>query len=373
MSTEEFFNESRDQSEIKSRIVAKYFWAWAKVIIPSAKIHGNRIAYVDLFAGPGRYEDGTVSTPLMVLEKAIADPDMRNMLVAVLNDRNSDYVGSLREAIDRLPGVSQLKYQPEVRNDQIGTEIVKAFRQVRLVPTFLFVDPWGYKGLSLALINSVLKDWGCDCIFFFNYNRINMGLTNESVREHMHALFGEGRADSIRERLEGLGSDERESLIIEELSSALRETGAKYVLPFAFRNEQGTRTKHHLIFTSKNFKGYEIMKGIMAKESSAQEQGVPSFEYSRASQIYPLLFALNRPLDDLEEMLLTEFAGQKLIMRQIYERHSVDKPYIESNYKRALTNMEIAGKIQAAPPARERRKGTFADSVVVTFPQRSTQ
>jgi three-Cys-motif partner protein len=373
MSTEEFFNESREQSEIKARIVAKYFWAWAKVIIPSARFHGNRIAYVDLFAGPGRYDDGTVSTPLLVLEKAIADPDMRNMLVAILNDRNGEYVGSLKEAIEKLPGVAKLKYQPQVRNDQVGAEVVKSFGQVRLVPTFLFVDPWGYKGLSLALINSVLKDWGCDCIFFFNYNRINMGLTNESVREHMNALFGETRADSIRERLEGLGSDERESLIIEELSEALKEMGARYVLPFAFKNEQGTRTKHHLIFTSKNFKGYEIMKGIMAKESSEQEQGVPSFEYSPASRIYPLLFALNRPLDDLEEMLLSEFAGQQLNMGQIYERHSVDKPYIESNYKKALTNMEQVGKIEADPPAGNRRKGTFGDRVIVTFPRRPIQ
>ena len=370
--TEGFFNESREQSQIKSRIVTKYFWAWAKVIIPTVKTHGNRIAYIDLFAGPGRYEDGTVSTPLMVLEKVITDQDMRNMLVTILNDRNSEYVGSLKEAIDALPGIAQLKYQPEVRNDQIGAEIVKVFRQMRLVPTFLFVDPWGYKGLSLALINSVLKDWGCDCIFFFNYNRINMGLSNESVREHMNVLFGERRADSIREKLAGLGSDDRESLIIQDLADALREVGGKYVLPFAFKNEQGTRTKHHLIFTSKNFRGYEIMKGIMAKESSEQEQGVPSFEYSPASRIYPLLFALNRPLDDLEEMLLTEFAGQKLAMKQIYERHSVDKPYIEANYKKALTNMEIAGKINADPPANRRRKGTFADWVVVTFPRRDS-
>lgn len=244
---------------------------------------------------------------------------------------------------------------------------------MRLVPTFLFVDPWGYKGLSLALINSVLKDWGCDCIFFFNYNRINMGLSNETVREHMNALFGEKRADSIRERLEGLGPDDRESLIIEELSKALKEMGAKFVLPFAFKNEQGTRTKHHLIFTSKNFKGYEIMKAIMAKESSEQEQGVSSFEYSPASRIYPLLFALNRPLDDLEEMLLGEFAGQRLPMKQIYERHSVDKPYIKSNYKKALTNMEIASKIKADPPAGDRRRETFGDGVVVTFPRRPNQ
>lgn len=103
---QEFFNESREQSQIKSRIVAKYFWAWAKVIIPTVKSRGNRIAYIDLFAGPGRYQDGTLSTPLMVLQKAIADQDMRNMLITILNDRNSEYADSLKAAIDALPGVA---------------------------------------------------------------------------------------------------------------------------------------------------------------------------------------------------------------------------------------------------------------------------
>src|SRR5712671_481864 len=120
---EEFFNESREQSEIKSRIVTKYFWAWAKVIIPTAKTHGNRIAYIDLFAGPGRYASGAVSTPLMVLNKAITDPDMRKMLVTIFNDKDKEYVGSLKEAIDELPGIAQLKHQPEVRSDHVGEEI----------------------------------------------------------------------------------------------------------------------------------------------------------------------------------------------------------------------------------------------------------
>jgi hypothetical protein len=119
------------------------------------------------------------------------------------------------------------------------------------------------------------------------------------------------------------------------------------------------------------------MKDIMAKESSEGDQGVPSFEYSSASRDYPTLFALNLPLDDLEEMLLEEFAGQKLMMRLIYERHSVDRRYTKSNYKRVLTNMEATGKIEANPRAAERpnKKGivTFADTVVVTFPPRSNR
>jgi len=299
-----FFEESRQQSIIKARIVSKYFWAWAKVIIPTAKRRGKRIAYIDLFAGPGRYKDGTQSTPLLVLQKAIEDADMREMLVTVFNDADPENVSSLKEAVAVLPGIEQLKYKPEIHHEEVGSEIVKMFEQRALVPTFFFVDPWGYKGLSLRLINSVLKNWGCDCIFFFNYNRINMGLTNEAVRQHMDALFGKERADTIRVELEHLSPADREALIVEELAKALKQMGGDYVLPFAFKNEQGSRTTHHLIFVSKSFRGYEIMKDIMARESSNRDQGVPSFVYSPASKSSPFLFELSRPLEDLEGMLL---------------------------------------------------------------------
>jgi len=65
-----FFDESTDQSQVKTAIVSKYFWAWAHVISPFAKKRGTRIAYIDLFTGPGRYKDGTKSTPLLILEQA---------------------------------------------------------------------------------------------------------------------------------------------------------------------------------------------------------------------------------------------------------------------------------------------------------------
>ncbi len=377
MGNEEFFQVSRDQSIIKAVIVSKYFAAWAQVIIAAEKERGEaagRIAYIDLFAGPGRYEDGTRSTPLRILTRAIRDPDLCQRLVIMFNDANSDHSHSLEHTIANLPGIDQLKYKPQVYNYEVGQEIVSMFEQMNLVPTFFFVDPWGYKGLSLRLINSVLKNWGCDCVFFFNYTRINMGLENELVEEHMNALFGKKRADALRIRLKPMSPIERELTIVEEIAQALKEMGGKYVLPFSFKDNKGRRTSHHLIFVSKHFRGYEIMKEIMAKESSVKEQGVPSFEYSPASSRQPMLFELARPLDALVGMLLNDFAGQQLTMKQIYEEHNVGKPYIAKNYKDALTQLEAEEKIQADPPANKRKKrdgkATFADHVVVTFPPR---
>jgi len=367
-----FFDESNEQSRVKSAIVAKYFDAWARVIIGAQNRHrqskDNRIAYIDLFAGPGRYSDGTKSTPLLILEKAIQHDTMRERLVTIFNDRDESNTNSLQEAIDHLPGIDTLKYKPQVDTHEVGENIVKMFEQMNLVPTLFFVDPWGYKGLSLRLVNSVLKDWGCDCIFFFNYNRINMGLNNDAVREHMDALFGQERADDLRQQLEPLPPIERELLIVEELCTALRALGPRYVLPFRFKDNHGTRTSHHLIFVSKGFKGYEIMKEIMAKECSGSAQGVPSFEYNpvdaRLAIRQPLLFELTRPLDDLGDMLLKAFSGQTVTMYRIYEQHNVDRPYIKKNYKTVLMKLEDEGRIIAS----SHRKGTFGDTVQATFP-----
>jgi three-Cys-motif partner protein len=366
-----FFDESTEQSQVKATIVAKYFWAWARVISPSVKKRGTRIAYIDLFAGPGRYKDGTKSTPLLILERAINDPDLRQLLVTIFNDLDLTNTRSLESAIKELPGIEKLKYPPEVQNEEVGEKIVAMFERMAPIPTFFFVDPWGYKGLSLRLINSVLKNWGCDCIFFFNYNRINMGLANQAVREHMDALFGQDAAEQLRQEISTLPTHRRELAIVEAISQSLRDLGGKYVLPFRFRSANGDRTSHHLIFVSKHFRGYEIMKDIMAKESSSTEQGVPSFEYNPSLETQGLLFELNRPLDELGGLLLNRFVGQRLTMKEIYEVHNVGTRFIKTNYKTVLLSLEREDKIKADLPMSKRRPNTFADHVRVTFPRKA--
>lgn len=367
-----FFDEATEQSQVKTEIVSKYFWVWANVILSNPRV--RNIAYIDLFAGPGRYKDGTTSTPLLVLQKAIDDSRLKDRLITIFNDVDSKNTRSLQQSIQSIPEINKLQNQPIILNEIVGETIVKIFEKKQLIPTFFFVDPWGYKGLSLGLINSVIKNWGCDCIFFFNYNRINMGLGNPAVKEHIDAMFGETKAEKLREELPLLRSDERELAIVEAICAVLKETGTgkRYVLPFRFKNKSGERTSHHLIFVSKHIKGYEIMKEVMAKKSSTQNQGVPSFEYNPATSRQSFLFEFSRPLDDLEAMLLQDFAGKTLRMKQIYEQHHVGRRYISKNYKDALTHLEAQNKIITNPPANKRPKRsgkvTFGDTVKVTFP-----
>ena len=163
----------------------------------------------------------------------------------------------------------------------------------------------------------------------------------------MDALFGGERAAALRIEMEGMSPGEREATIVENLTEALSAFGGKYVLPFCFKNDKGNRTKHHLILVTKHFKGYEVMKDIMASSSTAADQGVPTFTYCPAdSNKQPTLFELNRPLDELKGMLLTDFAGRTMSMLDIYVSHSVGRRYIKKNYKETLAGLESSGLFQ---------------------------
>lgn len=367
-----FFDEQSEQSQIKAAIVADYFWTWAPIIINVQRRnprHSQKIAYIDLFAGPGRYQNGAASTPVMIMERAVADPQIRERLVAVFNDRDEANTRSLETEISKIPGIEKLKYKPEFLTGEVGENLVQEFQRAKLIPTFLFVDPFGYKGLSLQLVQSVLKDWGCDCVFFFNYNRISMGLGSAVVEDHMDALFGKERAGKLRERfkMRQVKPHEREAYIVEEMKAALEEMGGEYVLPFRFRNREGTRTTHHLFFVSKKFLGYDKMREVMYKHSH-KEGTVAKFEYNPVNDGWPSLFEYVRPLGDLEDLLLADCAGMSTTFRPLFERHSKGRGFVSKNYRDVLCRMEQEGKITMSPPCPPRRRGTIGEKVVITFP-----
>jgi len=112
------------------------------------------------------------------------------------------------------------------------------------------------------------------------------------------------------------------------------------------------------------------MAGIYgAGSSSTTDEGVPSLTYSPADASMPLLFSLARPLRALQSDLLQTFAGQTLTRDEIYQKHSVDTPYIKKNYTETLKVLEKEGAISVESTKGKRRAGTFPDHVKVTFPK----
>lgn len=367
--TDDFFDERTDQSEVKSRIVFKFFDSWSKVIVQDAKRAGRkpRLAYVDLFAGPGRYEDGAQSTPLMILQHAINTPDLAENLVATFNDMDEDHAASLEGALRSLPGFEKLRTEPLFFSDRVDSKVEELFENTKLVPTFSFIDPFGYKGLTKRLIRALAKDWGSDCVFFFNYRRINSAINNDSFRPHMEALFGPERLERMRAAVEEMKPWERVEYTLGMVAEVLKEQGFGYSLDFRFKNENGTRTTHALIYVTKHSLGFSIMKQIMAKESSTAPHGVPSYVYCPADAAAPPQLDFSNPIDELARDLLSRMAGRRITVEDLIKREEPKTRFLPKNYRDAITSLERGGQITADPPLAARRAGTCGPKVVLTF------
>ncbi|MGD9495593.1 MAG: three-Cys-motif partner protein TcmP [Armatimonadota bacterium] len=368
---DDFWRAPSDSSLVKIVIVVKYFDAWSNVML--SRTRGN-ICYADLYAGRGKYDDGTLSVPLLILQRAIDEPRLGARLMTVFNEADSDTHDHLASNVASFPGVDQLRHRPMTSSLTVGRDDAQLIAPLPSVPTITFLDPFGYSGISLDLIDRLTSGFGRECIVFFNTNRINAAVSNLAVQPKMEFLFGAADWPAARARIEAFQRIDRELAVVEEFVQALKRRGMEFVLPFRVRNQEGTRASHHLIHVCRHVRGYTIMKEIMAGESSGAGVGVPRFEYNPADQRYGILFEYARPFSDLQDLLLERFAGRTLSMAQVFDEHQVGTPFIAKNYKDVLRQMEEDDLIEANPPApdRPKRKGkaTFADTVMVTFPAR---
>jgi three-Cys-motif partner protein len=346
-----FFNEQKAHSELKAQILEKYVPVWAGILIRQRV--SDRVIYIDLFSGPGIYKDGSESTPILVLKQVIQKPELHNAFVSYFSDADADNVDALKLAVSELSNLKALKYAPIVERAEITSESHLQFAKLSLVPAFLFFDPFGYKTLSVNMIQSILKNPGSECIFFFNYNRINPAIQNPVVRKIVDAIFGKARVDKLQAILPTLDNAGTEAAIIGALRESLFEIDGKYVVPFGFRSESGKLT-HHLVFVGKHPLGHKIIKEVLAKFSTGESQGVPDFEFTPVPSVehFPeaALFGTRIPgaIDLLKAELLKVFAGRRLSVQDIFLIHNVGRRYLLLNYKEALKQLCREGRASAS-------------------------
>ncbi|MGE5632099.1 MAG: three-Cys-motif partner protein TcmP [Caulobacteraceae bacterium] len=122
---DDFFTTPEEHSIVKANIVEKYFSAWASIMA-------------------SRFEK----------------------VVTIFNDANENCFNNLKENIKSLSDIDKLKFTPNVSNYEVNEEIAEKFENINMIPCFSFIDPFGYAGLSKKLIKALIKDFGCDCLFF---------------------------------------------------------------------------------------------------------------------------------------------------------------------------------------------------------------
>ena len=275
--TDSFFNTQKEKSRVKTMIVTEFFKAYFPII--SAGFNSKEIWYIDLFCGPGCYEDGTPSTPIKLLDviNEFKTNDVRNRLKIVFNDENADYIEKLRNNISSHPALAKLKNQPQITNQKASDVDLSAYTR-GTAPAFSFVDPWGYKDISISQIWKLVKNAGSDCLLFFNADRILKDISKPANEQDFRGIFGDyfpeakdiqkSKALSQRKKAEGFLRLFSKNLYQTAKSVTWPEVSL-FILPFYVEADDKEKTSHYIVFISKSHKAIQEMRRVMIKQSNS--------------------------------------------------------------------------------------------------------
>jgi three-Cys-motif partner protein len=365
--TDKFFSHQTPASETKSDIIVEYALRWGRIMARLAAGRDEHIRYVDLYAGPGVYDDGAESTPVRFVRAATRER-FADRLCCWFNDSDQAYIERLERRIRAIPGADRLRMT--FTSEQVGGHIAHEFAtHHNMPPTFTFIDPCGYRGLTNRLIQGALRPFGCEVVFFFNYRRINAAIDNSTVEHHVEQLFDEDPL-VLRRRLAGLSPAQRNDEVARMLEETLCQRGyAQHVLPFTFFD--GDQVSHRIVFATKQDEGAIIMKEVMAAADGCKWlNGMPLYAYQGWTQA-DLFDVIPDPVEAAANILAQDLAGQTMTVRDAYVRRLLRTRYLQQHSRDALLRLEEAGVVQVDVPRAmrpiQKGKPTLGDDRVVTF------
>lgn len=383
---EKFFSTLQEHSSIKLKLLESYIVPWMRKVILGV----NGSCFIcDTFAGTGYYEDSSKGSPIILIDEAIKcvmqlrtmNPKKIDRIVLVFVEKDTENFIMLKENIEKeinqsliINEFNTLKQYPNI-HIMISNNTHENFINVlvnsvdNLIPSLIFIDPFGYKPIPLASISKMLTKYkSCEVIINFMYEEINrFFLKNDSdtFNDTLEKFYG-SNIDAIKELVKNASSLERRELIINGYKSNLKKSGAKFVLDIdIFKN---SKVKMNIVFATKNPYGFDTMKNV-----AMEICGNIDYEfYSNGSQL-SLFENIDYKKDmiskKISEYLYDKYQYRKVLLRKLKLDLIMHERFPSKYLRDSLKMLEVNGKINKVEKidGTKRKPYTFPDSSIVYF------
>ena len=337
---------TEDTVAVRAAIVADDVAAWASDELrgesPAHPALPPRLAYLDLYGGPGRATSASRSVVVAVANRAADDELLRDDLLLLLNDPGPEDPDARRALARELRPVRRLTHPAQVIRRYSWLRIQTRLETYRPLGVLVHWDPWGYQSLGGEDLLRCMALPRAEVLLTLRYPLLNLGLANPHVAEHLDAFWGGERAEALRAAVRGASPQKRCDRIEMACVERLRELGAQHVLPFRFMVRGGTR--EFLLHASRTDEAYGRIKEVLARYATGHPQGVPDYRYDPVAAHYANSLPVTRPLDALADDLARDYAGQTVRADDLYRKHHVDGPFIHRNYADALEMLVTRGR-----------------------------
>ena len=356
MTNSTFFEKQTLSSRVKASIVSEYFPKYCKIIVK--KHVPRRIGYFDLFAGPGLYEDGNYSTPLLVAKNCYNDDLLKKRVWMVFNDK--EYSPQLQENFLKLYPIGTFAFNPHFGHSTVGEcEAIDRFITQNHMengknecPSVLFIDPFGYKGIDTIILSTFLNYWGNELFIFINTKRINPALENEKFEPLIRHLFPQSY-DALKTLVRNKRSvSERLQFIIANLGKEYEKLlrGKVYYTAFKFQEEDVETTSHFILHLTKSKRGFDLIKQIYNDFANVGTifDGINTYTFDVKKILNPIeeLFdTASENIDVLKEKLYMEYKGREISALDLFEEHQYKELYCRKHYTEALRRLVAEGNL----------------------------
>ena len=175
----------------KHEILKRYLQAWM-IILSQGKF--AEILYIDGFAGPGEYAGGEAGSPIIALDTALGfKPPLTAKVHFLFVEERNDRADHLRKqvALRTLPANFSVIVEGGVTFEAAFEKRYAEFvRNGRLMPTFAFIDPFGWTGAPFSLVKKILAQRSCEVFVNFMYEEINRFIGHPDQVANFNSFFG---------------------------------------------------------------------------------------------------------------------------------------------------------------------------------------
>ena len=355
-SDNKFFEKQTISSRVKASIVSEYFPSYCKIII---KRHvPKEIRYIDLFAGPGIYDDGNPSTPMLIAQHCKNDEFLKKKVKLIFNDKL--YHEQLEQNFSKDFPIGTFGRKPHFGKGIVGeNEKITEFLtedthegKHNEKPSLLFIDPFGYKAIETKVLAEFLRNWGNEMFLFLNTKRIHPALENEKFDGLMKNLFPTTLQKIKKDRRYKSTVSERLRLIVDSLGDEYRVIlgGNLFHTAFKFQEEDADATSHYILHFTKGGRGFDLIKTIYNDFANVGTifDGVNTYTFDAKkfdNPVNELIDYDSMNIDKLKDEIQSNYNGKEVTAHRLFEDHQTSGLYSRKHYTDALRKLVEEGKV----------------------------
>ena len=355
--------QMKPHTEAKHEILKNYLHRW----FPILSTVSGRVVYIDGFAGPGVYSNGEEGSPLIALRAAkdhILKPHFRTEMVFIFIEsikKRARFLKSvLEEKFPELPekivyDVISAEFEPTINTLLDGLEKDGS----QLAPTFAFIDPFGFTGFPLYLLQRLLKHEKSEVLITFMAGFIKR-FTDELREDALDKLFGTEEWRKIRDYE---GAKEQPLLELYEKQLKNECDSIEYVKSFEMIGKDN-KIIYYMVFGTGHWAGLREMKEAMW---SVDKRGTFSFS-DRLGRNQTFLTDYQPDehwVRGAAEKVYDQFQGETVSVEEVEKYVVVETEYVFR--KSILRYIEIKTPERINEVVGRKRRGRFPPGCIITF------